>query len=105
MVSIAFSLSPRRPKDTRENILNTKEFTVNIISESFAEAANATAVESPADVNEWIVSGLTMEPSAAVKPSIVKESPVCMECECSSIVRKTSPHQIPPTLPRRWSSA
>lgn len=84
MISIAFSLSPRRPKDNRENILNTKEFTVNIISESFAEAANATAVESPADVNEWIVSGLTMEPSTTVKPSLVKESPVCMECELYS---------------------
>ncbi|EDR09033.1 uncharacterized protein LACBIDRAFT_249237 [Laccaria bicolor S238N-H82] len=84
IVSISFSLSPRRPKDTRENILKTKEFTVNIISESFAEAANATAVESPADVNEWIVSGLTMEPSTTVKPSLVKESPVCMECELFS---------------------
>jgi flavin reductase (DIM6/NTAB) family NADH-FMN oxidoreductase RutF len=59
LLSISFQLSPRRPKDTRENILATKEFTVNIISEPFAEAANSTAVDAPADVDEWIISGLT----------------------------------------------
>lgn len=65
MVSISFALSPRRPKDTRENILATKKFTVNIISEPFIEAANSTSVESPADTDEWLISGLTMEPSVS----------------------------------------
>ncbi|KAJ4483330.1 hypothetical protein J3R30DRAFT_1763772 [Lentinula aciculospora] len=81
LLSVSFNLSPRRPKDTRENILATKEFTVNIISEHLVEAANATAVEAPADVDEWIVSGLTMEPSLQVKPACVKESLVSMECK------------------------
>ncbi|KAJ8696771.1 hypothetical protein PTI98_006612 [Pleurotus ostreatus] len=60
LLSISFSLSPRRPKDTRENILSTKKFTVNIISDDFIEAANSTSVEAPADVDEWLISGLTM---------------------------------------------
>ncbi|KAJ3748824.1 hypothetical protein DFH05DRAFT_1474377 [Lentinula detonsa] len=81
LLSVSFSLSPRRPKDTRENILATKEFTVNIISEHFIEAANVTAVEAPADVDEWIISGLTMEPSSQVKPACVKESLFSMECQ------------------------
>ncbi|KAF5370790.1 hypothetical protein D9758_002001 [Tetrapyrgos nigripes] len=81
LLSISFSLSPRRPKDTRENILNTKQFTVNIISEEFAEAANITSVESPASNDEWKLSGLTMEPSTEVKPAMVKESHISMECE------------------------
>ncbi|KAG7098654.1 hypothetical protein E1B28_000570 [Marasmius oreades] len=80
LISVSFLLSPKRPKDTRENILNTKEFTVNIISENFIEAANACSVEAPAHVDEWIVSGLTMEPSQEVKPPCVKESAVSMEC-------------------------
>lgn len=33
LLSVSFSLSPRRPKDTRENIKDTKEFVVNMISE------------------------------------------------------------------------
>ncbi|KAF9263233.1 hypothetical protein L218DRAFT_902149 [Marasmius fiardii PR-910] len=80
LVSVSFLLSPKRPKDTRENILGTKEFTVNIISENFVEAANACSVEAPAHVDEWIVSGLTMEPSREVIPPYVKESVVSMEC-------------------------
>lgn len=43
----------------------TKEFTVNIISEHFIEAANSTSIEAPSNVNEWLVSGLTMEHSVS----------------------------------------
>lgn len=63
LLSVSFSLSPKKQKDTRENILATKEFVVNIISEPFVEAANSASVEAPADVDEWIWSGLTKEPS------------------------------------------
>ncbi|KAH7912398.1 hypothetical protein BJ138DRAFT_1148402 [Hygrophoropsis aurantiaca] len=80
LISISFSLSSKRPKDTRENILATKEFTVNIISEPFVEAANATSVEAPAEVDEWRISGLTMAESIDVKPPWVRESAVGLEC-------------------------
>jgi flavin reductase (DIM6/NTAB) family NADH-FMN oxidoreductase RutF len=65
LLSISFSLSPRRPKDTKENILATKEFTVSMISEPFIEAANITSVEAPADVDEWDISGLTKASSVS----------------------------------------
>lgn len=35
MITVAFTLSPSRPKDTRENIIATREFVVNIISEPY----------------------------------------------------------------------
>jgi len=66
MISLSFSLSTRRPKDTRNNIIATKEFTVSIISEAFAEAANSTSVESPASTDEWLISGLTQENSVRI---------------------------------------
>lgn len=84
LISVSFRLTPARTKDSRENILANKQFTVNIISEPMAEAANASSVEAPADVDEWILSGLTMVPSTHVKPSYVKESAVSMECELYS---------------------
>jgi flavin reductase (DIM6/NTAB) family NADH-FMN oxidoreductase RutF len=65
IVSVSFRLSPRIPKNTRDNILATKEFVVNLISEPFVEAANETSVEAPADVSEWDISGLTQEPSVS----------------------------------------
>jgi len=81
IVSVSFRLSPRIPKNTRDNILATKEFVVNLISEPFIEAANETSVEAPADVSEWDISGLTQEPSVHVKPARVKESAVSLECD------------------------
>jgi len=81
IISVSFRLSPRQPKNTRDNILATKEFVVNLISEPFVEAANETSVEAPADVSEWDISGLTQEPSVHVKPARVKESAVSLECE------------------------
>lgn len=86
MVSVSFSLSPRRPKDTRENILATKEFVVNIISEPFVEAANSTSVEAPEDVDEWTVAGLTKEPSVCPvsDTSCGNEVDGLITCSCAS---------------------
>lgn len=63
LLTVSLTLSKRRPKDTRENIKATKQFTVSIISEPFVEAANSCAVEAPAHVDEWVVSGLTPQSS------------------------------------------
>ncbi|KAF7318357.1 Flavin-Reduct domain-containing protein [Mycena chlorophos] len=70
-----------RQKDTARNILETKGFTVNIISEPWAVQANAACIDAPAEVNEWVVSGLTKEPSTSIAPARVKESAFSMECE------------------------
>ncbi|KAL5484784.1 hypothetical protein ACEPAI_7426 [Sanghuangporus weigelae] len=81
LVSISFTLPSKGVKDTRENIKATKEFTVNIISEPFVEAANATSIDAPPDVDEFVVSGLTPLPSDIVKPPRVRESAISFECE------------------------
>ncbi|TFK95210.1 hypothetical protein BDV98DRAFT_578144 [Pterulicium gracile] len=97
MLSVSFSLSPRRPKDTRENILATKEFVVNIISEPFIEAANATCVEAPEEVDEWKLSGLGMVPSDIVKLARVRESAVSFECTLHSSHDIQAPNSPPTT--------
>ena len=66
MVSISCSLTTRRPKDTRENILATRQFSVNIVSEHLAVPMNATSVECPADVDEWEIAGLKKRSSVCV---------------------------------------
>ena len=50
-------------KDTAHNIKATKNFTVNIISEPFIENANVSSIDTPSDVSEWPLTGLTKEPS------------------------------------------
>ncbi|KAK9768000.1 hypothetical protein K7432_001729 [Basidiobolus ranarum] len=77
--SVARSLNG--PKDTAKNILSTKEFVVNIMSEWFLESANYTAIDAPDMVSEFELSGLTPYPSDLVKPPRVAESAYAMECK------------------------
>ncbi|KAL5506891.1 hypothetical protein ACEPAH_6347 [Sanghuangporus vaninii] len=104
LVSISFTLPSSGVKDTRENIKATKEFTVNIISEPFVEAANATSIDAPPEVDEFVVSGLTPLPSDIVKPPRVRESAISFECELfhfldisPSGVVASSQHPAPPS--------
>lgn len=69
------------PKDTAQNILDTGELTINIISDWFVEASNYTAIDAPAGVDEWELSGLTPAESEKVKPPHVAESAFSIEAK------------------------
>ncbi|KAF8544211.1 hypothetical protein BDD12DRAFT_977877 [Trichophaea hybrida] len=68
-------------KDTSQNLLDTKECTINIISESFVEAANYTSIDAPRGVSEWELSGLTKAGTEVVKPPRVLESVFSVEAK------------------------
>lgn len=68
-------------KDTLNNVLATKQFVVNMVTESTVEQMNATAQGVAPDVDEFELAGVTPIPSVKVKPMRVKESPVQLECE------------------------
>ena len=78
--------SDGKRKDTLNNIEQTREFVVNIVSEDFAAQMNQTAPEFPPEVNEFEVSGLTPIPSDLVKPPRVKESRIQMECRLHQVI-------------------
>jgi flavin reductase (DIM6/NTAB) family NADH-FMN oxidoreductase RutF len=67
-------------KDTLRNIEATKEFVVNIVSEEFAVQMNRCSEDFPPDVDEFAVSGLTARPAELVRPPLVGESRITMEC-------------------------
>lgn len=71
---------PPQAKDTLRNVIATREFVVNIVSEDFAQGMNATAAQVPPEVDEFELSGLTPIPSELIKPPRVAESPIHMEC-------------------------
>jgi flavin reductase (DIM6/NTAB) family NADH-FMN oxidoreductase RutF len=73
-------------KDTLNNIRETKEFVVNIVSEEFAGRMNICSGEYPPGVDEFEVSGLTPVASDEVRPARVSESPVNLECRLIQIV-------------------
>ena len=78
---------PPMAKDTLRNIVATREFVVNIVSEEFAERMNATAAQVSPEVDEFVLSGLTPIASDLIKPARVAESHVHMECRLRQVVQ------------------
>jgi flavin reductase (DIM6/NTAB) family NADH-FMN oxidoreductase RutF len=78
---------PPTAKDTLRNIMATREFVVNIVSEEFVERMNATAATVGPEVDEFALSGLTPIASDLIKPARVAESHVQMECRLLQIVQ------------------
>src|SRR5262245_47612308 len=70
----------QRLKDTANNILATKEFVINLVSEPLAEAMNITCIDAPPGTNELELAKLKTTPSMKVRPPRVTESPVAYEC-------------------------
>ncbi len=67
-------------KDTLNNILETGEFVVNLVTEENVEKMNSTSAPYPPHVDEFEAVGLSPLPSVLVKPPRVAESPVHFEC-------------------------
>src|ERR1700722_20362088 len=59
---------PLGAKDTLRNVIATREFVVNIVSEGCVRGMNATAAQVPPDVDEFELSGLTPIASELIKP-------------------------------------
>lgn len=68
-------------KDTLNNVLATKQFVVNMVTEELTEQMNMTAQTVHSDVDEFELAGVTPIPSIKIKPRRVKESPIAFECE------------------------
>jgi flavin reductase (DIM6/NTAB) family NADH-FMN oxidoreductase RutF len=69
-----------RLKDTASNILATKEFVINLVSEAVAEAMNITCIDAPPGINELDLANLNVAASIKVNPPRIAESPVAFEC-------------------------
>ncbi len=75
-----------QPKDTLRNIEATKEFVIATVTEPIAERMNICSTEFEHGISEFERSGLTPLPAKKVRPPLVKESPVNIECKLRQIV-------------------
>ncbi|KAK7413817.1 hypothetical protein QQX98_007311 [Neonectria punicea] len=83
---IGISSGLDRAKDTLRNIVDSGECVINIISEPFLEAANATSANAPYGVSEWEISGLTpAEDCETVKCARVREAVVSIEAKLDTV--------------------
>lgn len=68
-------------RDTLTNVLATKEFVVNMVTEELVEQMNLTSHPIPPGESEFTHASVTEAPSLIVKAPRVLESPVSMECQ------------------------
>lgn len=93
VVLFCASVRPEEParglaahKDTLLNVISTREFVINVVTEAIVEKMNLASAQVPPDVDEFELAGLTPEASEVVKPPRVAESPVQMECRLRQII-------------------
>ncbi|HKW43621.1 MAG TPA: flavin reductase family protein [Thermoplasmata archaeon] len=86
---LAVSVGERdgRPKDTARNILDTREFVVNIVTEAIAEKMNQASADYTETISEFDEAGLTRAPSDVVRVPRIAESPVNFECRLIRTLR------------------
>ena len=73
-------------KDTVRNIEQTREFVVNLSSETVLHAVNDTSAPFEHGDDEAALLGIATEPSETVAPPRVSDSPASIECRLERIV-------------------
>jgi flavin reductase (DIM6/NTAB) family NADH-FMN oxidoreductase RutF len=68
-------------KHTLQNVLEVPEVVINIVDYDMVQQVSLSSCEFPKEVNEFVKAGFTQEPATIVKPPMVKESKVKMECK------------------------
>lgn len=68
-------------KDTPNNIMQTREFVVNLVDEPLAVQMNICAATLPADIDEVALAKLETTPSLGIQPPRLSASPVSLECK------------------------
>jgi flavin reductase (DIM6/NTAB) family NADH-FMN oxidoreductase RutF len=68
-------------KHTLQNVLEVPELVINIVDYDMVQQVSLASCEFPKETNEFIKAGFTQEAATLVKPPMVKESKVKMECK------------------------
>lgn len=72
-------------KHTLENLLEVPEVVINIVTYDMVQQVSLASCEYPKGTDEFIKAGFTKEKATTVKPPMVLESKVKMECRVMEI--------------------
>ncbi|WP_462252357.1 flavin reductase family protein [Ferruginibacter sp.] len=72
-------------KHTLHNVLEVPEVVINIVDYDMVQQTSLASCEFAKDVNEFEKAGFTMQPATTVKPPMVKESKIKLECKVNEV--------------------
>ncbi|HVS98065.1 MAG TPA: flavin reductase family protein [Puia sp.] len=67
-------------KHTWNNVLEVAEVVINIVDYAMVQQMSLASCEYPREVNEFVKAGFTEQPATLVRPPMVKESKIRIEC-------------------------
>jgi len=73
-------------KHTLENVLETKEVVINVVSYAMVHQTSLSSTEYAKGINEFTKAGFTEVVSKKVKPPRVAEAPVQFECKVNDVI-------------------
>ncbi|HWB24245.1 MAG TPA: flavin reductase family protein [Chitinophagaceae bacterium] len=86
---VIFSVSRRgrdaSTKHTLQNILEVPEVVINICDYDIVQQVSLASCEYPKGVDEFIKAGFTKQPASVVKPPMVKEAKIKLECRVNEV--------------------
>lgn len=68
-------------KHTLQNVLEVPEVVINIVDYDMVQQTSLASCEFPKGTNEFEKAGFTMQAATVVKPPMVKESKIKLECK------------------------
>lgn len=68
-------------KHTLKNVLEVAEVVIGNVNFNMVQQVSLASTEYEADINEFSKAGLTMQKADLVRPPLIMESPVNMECK------------------------
>jgi flavin reductase (DIM6/NTAB) family NADH-FMN oxidoreductase RutF len=72
-------------KHTLENVQAVPEVVIHLVTREMVQQQSLASCEFPSDVNEFTKAGFTEEKATRVRPPMVKEAPVKLECRVVEI--------------------
>ena len=73
-------------KDTACNIVETREFVVNVATEATLELMHASGADYPPEIGEPETLGIELAPSTVVRPPRIPATPIQMECRLEHVL-------------------
>ncbi|MEE2954049.1 MAG: flavin reductase family protein [Bacteroidota bacterium] len=74
-------------KHTLENIIETKEVVIGIVTDVMAQQVSLSSCDFEKGVNEFEKAGFTAIKADLVTPYLIKESPVNFECKMNEVIK------------------
>jgi len=72
-------------KHTLENVLEVPEVVINMVDYDMVQQMSLSSCEFPKGVDEFIKAGFTKEAASVVRPPMVKEAKIKLECKVNEV--------------------